>query len=108
MCYCCYYINIISNNCIFRIQDVLPTFKEEFNPPEKAITETDKQAMDKFKELSLADPLKLNFSVKINEYDLVFKKILEERELTFGNDFKDVSFWTFLLNYIFVFASHVF
>lgn len=71
---------------------MLPTFKEESIPSEKAITETDSKAIDKFKELSLADPLKLNFSVNVTDYDLVFKKILDEKGLTFENDFKDVSF----------------
>lgn len=71
---------------------MLPTLKEELNPSEKAITETDRQAMDKFKELSLADPLKQNFSVKVTEYDLVFKKMFNERGLTFENDFEEVSF----------------
>lgn len=75
--------------CIFRIKDILPELTQECNLTAKQITENDNAAIDTFLDLSTTIMRKPDYCCKIKEYDMIFKKIMKEKGITW-DDLKDV------------------
>lgn len=73
----------------FRIKDILPELAEECNLSTKQITEDDESVVDTFYELTATVNRKPDYCCRVRDYDLVFKKIMGEKGLTW-DDFKDV------------------
>lgn len=74
--------HMAANKMIDKIKDVLPELAAEHNPDAKSIAETEADIIDIFKEISTTF-CRPNLSTKIEDYNLVFKKIFEEKEVTY-------------------------
>lgn len=64
---------------------MLPELAKECNLTTKQITEHDEAAVDKFLNLSTTVVRKPDLCSRIRDYNLVFKRIMEEKGITLEN-----------------------
>lgn len=70
--------------------------QQECSTPANAITENEEvqRVLDKYSELTTCELVKPNFSINVDDYHLVFKRLMAEKELNYS-DLEKV--WYFLI-----------
>lgn len=72
-----------SDMFFYRIKDILPQLKAEHNPDAKEIAEKEADVITKYNEISPYIS-RTNVSVKVEDYSNVFTKVMEEKNITYG------------------------
>lgn len=76
-----------------RIVDLIPAIKDYLDTNDLKLTDKDDEAINQFKQLSSFK--RINYSVKVLEYDVHLKNLMIEKEIKF-EDIQQVSIFIFI------------